>query len=75
MHADLLFSQVQSLMMEPLYFKASKSFYMIKCHLGLQLSVWIMQVSMHIHRFHCKCAMLLDSIKLSIPQTKLFRQL
>ena len=30
---------------------------MIKCNLGLQLSVWIMQVSLissvHINRFHC----------------------
>ena len=30
---------------------------MIKCNLGLQISVWIMQVSLfssvHINRFHC----------------------
>jgi len=25
--------------------KVSRSFYMIKCHLGFHLSVWIMQVS------------------------------
>ena len=33
--------------------------YMIKSHLGLQLSVWIMQISLfssaHVNRFHCKC--------------------
>ena len=34
-----------------------RSFNMIKCHLGPQLSVWIMQVSLfssaHINKFHC----------------------
>jgi len=37
--------------------KVSRSFYMIKCNLGLQSSVWIIQVSLffsvHINRFQC----------------------